>query len=166
MEVAQTTAQKQSILRSIEATNTYNAMMYAGRFLDDKELGGVATNTVMNIALLNSDFNGQEVKDLLTKVISKLSGGESSYLREAVVKHIAEMPKGAGYVTLFNGTDLSGWKGLVANPIKRNEMSAKELAAAQVEADKKMRAGWIVKDGVLTFTGKGDNIATVKQYGD
>ena len=76
------------------------------------------------------------------------------------------MPKGAGYVSLFNGKDLSGWKGLVANPLKRNEMSAKELAAAQVVADKKMREGWIVKDGVLSFTGKGDNIATVKQYGD
>jgi len=166
MEVAQTTAQKQAILRNIEATNTLNALMYAGRFLDDKELGSVATNTVMNIALLNSDFNGQEVKDLLTKVISRLSGSESSYLREAVVKHIAEMPKGAGYVSLFNGKDLTGWKGLVANPIKRKEMSAKELAAAQVVADKKMREGWIVKDGVLAFTGKGDNIATVKQYGD
>src|SRR5690606_21680587 len=52
MDVAQTTAQKQSILRSIEATNTYNAMMFAGRYLDDAELGSVATNTVMNIALL------------------------------------------------------------------------------------------------------------------
>src|SRR5690606_8215055 len=80
MEVAQTTGQKQSILRNIEATNTYNALMYAGSFLNDKDLGKVAANTVMNIALLNRDFNGQEVKDLLTKVIDLLGGSESAYL--------------------------------------------------------------------------------------
>ncbi|TCK80599.1 family 16 glycoside hydrolase [Albibacterium bauzanense] len=166
MEVAQTAAQKQSILRNIEATNTYNALRFAGTFLDDKELGRVAANTVMNIALLNPAYNGEDVKGLLNKVIELLSGSESGYLREAVIKHIDEMPKGAGYVSLFNGKDLSGWKGLVADPIKRSKMSESELAAAQVKADEEMRQGWIVKDGILAFTGKGNNIATVKQYGD
>lgn len=167
MEVAQTTAQKQSILRNIEATNTYNALRYAGTFLGDKELGRVAANTVMNIALLNPAYNGADVKGLLNKVIELLSGSESGYLREAVIKHIDEMPKGAGYVSLFNGKDLSGWKGLVLDPIKRSKLSESELAAAQVKADEEMRQGWIVNDGgVLAFTGKGNNIATVKQYGD
>jgi len=166
MEVAQTKAQKQSILRNIEATNTYNALIFAGKFLNDKELGSTAANTVMNIALLNPDFNGEEVRELLNKVINLLSGSESGYLREAVVKHLAELPTGPGYVSLFNGKDLNGWKGLVEDPIKRSKMSAKELAAAQVKADEEMRQGWVVKDGVLLFTGKGNNIATVKQYGD
>lgn len=166
MEVAHTTSQKQAILRNIEATNTYNALMYAGSFLDDKDLGGAAANTVMNIALLNPTYNGEDVKSLLNKVIDKLSGSESGYLREAVIKHIAGLPKGASYVSLFNGKDLSGWKGLVGDPIKRSKMSAAELASAQVKADEEMREGWIVKDGILAFTGKGNNIATVKQYGD
>jgi HEAT repeat protein len=166
MEVAQTTAQKQVILRNIESTNTYNALRYAGTFLDDNDLGRVAGNTVMNIALLNPAYNGEDVVNLLNKIIGQLSGSESSYLREAVVKHIDELPKGAAYVSLFNGKDLTGWKGLVADPIKRSKMSAAELAAAQVKADEEMREGWIVEDGILAFTGKGNNIATVKQYGD
>src|SRR5690606_35926290 len=41
-----------------------------------------------------------------------------------------------------------------------------ELAAKQVEADKKMRDSWRAENGVLVFNGHGDNIATVKQYGD
>ncbi|MFR5269892.1 MAG: hypothetical protein ACLTGI_03315 [Hoylesella buccalis] len=41
----------------------------------------------------------------------------------------------SGFVSLFNGKDLTGWKGLVANPIKRLQMSSEELAAAQVKAD-------------------------------
>src|SRR5690606_32341811 len=43
---------------------------------------------------------------------------------------------------------------------------AKELAAAQKKADEKVPGGWQVRDGLLIFTGHGDNLATVKQYGD
>src|SRR5690606_18843164 len=68
--------------------------------------------------------------------------------------------------SLFNGKDLEGWKGLVANPIKRAAMDAKTLAAEQVKADELMRQGWHVKNGELQFNGHGDNIATTKQYGD
>jgi len=166
IDVAQNSAQKKLVLGRLQATGTYNALIFAGTFLDDKELQGVAATTVMNIALDNKDLYGQDVRVLLDKVIGLLGGSESSYLKEAVRKHLAEMPKGQGYVSLFNGKDLTGWKGLVANPIKRAQMSEKELAAAQKKADEQMRAGWIVKDGILTFTGKGDNIATIKQYGD
>jgi hypothetical protein len=71
-----------------------------------------------------------------------------------------------GFTALFNGMDLTGWKGLVADPVKRAKMSPQQLAAAQAAADAKMRASWSVVDGVLTFDGKGDSIATLKDYGD
>jgi hypothetical protein len=73
-------------------------------------------------------------------------------------------------VALFNDKDLSGWKGLVADPIKRAKMSEKELAAAQAKADERMREHWSVvqMDGgpVLCFDGKGDNLCTAKDYKD
>jgi hypothetical protein len=71
-----------------------------------------------------------------------------------------------GFVSLFNGEDLTGWKGLVADPIKRAQMSAEDLAAAQRAADERMHAHWLVKDGVLEFDGHGDNLCTAKDYGD
>ncbi|MBN2455077.1 MAG: DUF1080 domain-containing protein [Sedimentisphaerales bacterium] len=71
-----------------------------------------------------------------------------------------------GFVALFNGKDLTGWKGLVADPIKRSKMSPQELAKAQLLADKRMAEHWQVKDGALVFDGKGDNLCTVKDYGD
>jgi hypothetical protein len=61
---------------------------------------------------------------------------------------------------------LTGWKGLVEDPIKRAKMSAKELAQKQAVADKGMRDSWSVVNGELLFSGHGNNIATVKQYGD
>jgi hypothetical protein len=77
----------------------------------------------------------------------------------------AEVPV-SNFVQLFNGRDLSGWKGLVADPKKRAEMSAEELAEAQKTADEQMRSHWKVVDGVLEFDGEGDSICTEKNYAD
>ncbi len=71
-----------------------------------------------------------------------------------------------GFVTLFNGKDLSEWKGLVGNPVKRAAMSPEELAKAQKAADEVMRENWKVVDGTLVFSGKGKSLCTAKDYGD
>ena len=71
-----------------------------------------------------------------------------------------------GFVALFNGRDLSGWKGLVASPPQRAKMDAETLASEQANADQKMRAHWKVEDGTLVFDGKGDSLCTAKDYGD
>lgn len=164
--LAQTKEQRNAALSSLKATNTYLALVFASKYLQDAELAGTATDVVMNIAMDNKEFVGADVRNWLQLANANLSGSESSYLREAIVRHLAEMPNKEGYVSLFNGKDLTGWKGLVENPIKRRQMSASELAAKQIEADKKMNASWSAIGGDLVFNGHGDNIATVKEYGD
>ena len=69
-----------------------------------------------------------------------------------------------GFIALFNGEDLTGWKGLVENPIRRAQMSFGELEQAQVEADKKMRNHWRVTDGILHFDGQGSSLCTLEDY--
>ncbi len=71
-----------------------------------------------------------------------------------------------GFTTLFNGTDLAGWKGLVGNPKTRAEMTPEQLAEAQKVADESMRAHWSVVDGALVFDGKGESLCTDKDYGN
>jgi len=71
-----------------------------------------------------------------------------------------------GFTALFNGKDLTGWKGLVEDPEKRAKMSPADLAAAQAKADERMREHWKVVDGALEFDGKGDSLCTVKDYAD
>lgn len=165
-EVAADVAQQRRIISALESTQTYNALMFAAGLLDNGELRGAALNTMMNIALERKDFYGDDVKALLNRAADMLSGSESSYLREALMRHIAELPEDKGWVSLFNGKDLTGWKGLVENPIARARMTPSELAEKQAAADRQMREGWYVEGGVLHFNGNGDNIATVKQYGD
>ena len=71
-----------------------------------------------------------------------------------------------GFVALFNGKDLNGWKGLVKDPPARAKMSPDELAAAQAKADQRMRDHWRVENGEIVYDGKGDNLCTKKDYGD
>ncbi len=78
----------------------------------------------------------------------------------------AEMLQKEGFVPLFNGKDLKGWKGLVGDPLKRSKMDAKTLTEAQKKADAEMRDSWKVVNNELQFTGHGNNITTIKKYGD
>ncbi|HEO71300.1 MAG TPA: DUF1080 domain-containing protein [Candidatus Hydrogenedentes bacterium] len=81
----------------------------------------------------------------------------------------AEIPSAtppAGFSPLFNGEDLAGWKGLVASPPKRAQMSADELAKAQAQADQQMHDHWKIEDCTLCYDGKGNSLCTAKDYAD
>jgi len=79
----------------------------------------------------------------------------------------------AGFTALFNGKDLTGWKGLLKEggpnydrPLPRATLSPDKLAELQKEADEVMRANWVVQNGELVFSGKGRSLCTEKKYGD
>ncbi|WP_370459929.1 family 16 glycoside hydrolase [Bacteroides sp. 519] len=167
MEIAKTPAQKNTILRQIGQTGTFTAMIFAGNYLNEKAIQESAAQAVMKIALGNKDFTGKVVRDLLGKVIDVLNNPDAGYQKEAIRKHLGEMPQEEGYVSIFNGKDLTGWKGLVGNPISRAKMTAAQMKTAQEKADVQMRNDWKVEKGVLLFDGTGyDNLCTVKKYGD
>lgn len=71
-----------------------------------------------------------------------------------------------GFGALFNGRDLDGWKGFAGDTPARWALSGAELAAAQREADERMRAHWSVADGVLMFDGGGESLVSARKYGD
>src|SRR5262245_41979446 len=84
-----------------------------------------------------------------------------------------------GFTALFNGKDLTGWKGI---PLKQNakkagsytamtmperlKASPEELAAAQKIGDESAREHWKAENGIIVFDGKGQNLCTAKDYGD
>jgi serine/threonine protein kinase len=74
-------------------------------------------------------------------------------------------PVPQGFVPLFNGKDLTGWHGAI--PLdKRNKLSKNDLAVEQKKADEAIMPHWTVRDGMLVNDGQGDNLATVKEYGN
>jgi len=100
--------------------------------------------------------------------ISGFLADPSDDVKRAAGEAISSMNLSADEVfeSIFNGKDLTGWKGLVGNPVTRATMKPKDLAARQKEADQKMLNNWSVRDGMIWFSGEGDNLCSVKDYGD
>lgn len=169
MEIAKTGDQKVKILKQIQQAGTFLSLMYSSEFLDDsdKAVRSAAAYSVWNIARNHKEYTGDNVKALLNKILPMLDGEDARYDIDALKQHLAEMPDEVGFVSMFNGKDLTGWKGLVENPIARAKMKPAQLAKAQEKADEQMRKDWKVEDGCLVFEGSGfDNLCTEKQYGD
>jgi hypothetical protein len=79
----------------------------------------------------------------------------------------------AGFTVLFNGKDLSGWRGRpggggVFSPYIEAKFTAEERAAKQAEWNADRDAHWRVDaaTGELVSDGKGVHLATEKPYGD
>ncbi|MCW3119094.1 MAG: hypothetical protein JWM28_3176 [Chitinophagaceae bacterium] len=166
MAIAKTTRQKQLILNETGRCKTYPALLFAGNYLEDPAIQHEAASAVMDIALSNKSWYGAGVRSLLEKASGLLAGPDASYERQAIQKHLAELPTGESFVPLFNEKDLTGWKGLVGNPILRAKMDAKKQAKEQQKADEIMRKGWSVINGELVFGGSGENLCTIKKYSD
>lgn len=104
--------------------------------------------------------------------IGWLGHGSRVEFRNIRIKPVSAQAAGAlntppeGFVALFNGKDITGWKGLVGNPKSRAAMSREKLAAEQTKADERARRHWKAIDGVLVFDGKGKALCTAKDYGD
>lgn len=170
MPFALSADRKNEILTETGKLKTYQALYFIAGYLDDPSTGPVAAKSALTIALPSVDSKaglfGTLVKEILNKAAGKLQGKESEYDREMMNKYIAGLPPDEGFKPMFNGKDLSGWQGLVENPVLRAKMKPAELAKKQIEANKKVAGNWSVKDGCIWFNGDGDNLCSIKQYGD
>ncbi len=170
MDLAKTPDQKKMVIQGLEGNRTFLTLLYIAKYLDDKDVQNNAARVAMGIALPPSGTKdgmyGEKVKEILTKCIAVISGEESDYAKENMRNWLAAMPKDAGFVPMFNGKDLSGWQGLVENPVARAKMTKEELAQKQKAVDATIGESWAVKDGMIVFNGKGNNLCSVKDYGD
>lgn len=160
--------QKKNIIWEASKIPGIGSFMFVSKYLTDNNLNAYVANTLAKMALNDISIRGTEVRFILEKSLAFINGEDSSILVSALTAHLKKMPYDYGFESVFNGKDLAGWKGLVGNPITRSKMSDTALQAAQVKADIKMREDWEVKDGLLNYKGNlhGENLATVKQYGN
>ena len=151
--------EKRLVLSGMASIRSVESLRAVSEYITDNSLSDEAAQLAISIASPsdNGDNNlsGNEVAFALIESLTNidLSGMEQDS---------TQIPE--GFIPLFNGEDLSGWKGLVENPVKRAQMSADELEMAQIEADKQMREHWKVFDGILCFDGQGQSLCTEKDY--
>ena len=161
---------KNEVLTEIGKLKTYQSLYFVANYLEDASTSATAAKAAMIIALPSVDSKsgmyGDLAKAILTEAVGKLKGLENEYDKELVNKYLAGMTADEGFKPMFNGKDLSGWQGLVENPVARAKMKPAELAKKQIEANKKIKGNWSVKDGCIWFSGNGDNLCSIKEYGD
>lgn len=72
-----------------------------------------------------------------------------------------------GFVSIFNGKDLTGWWGLkTEDPAKWMALSPQELKKKKEASLEDIKQHWKVQDGILINDGKGLYLSTEKNYGD
>jgi len=170
MPLAADKKEKIAVLRAAGNVRTFLSLIFVSGYLDDAELSSAASRSAMQIALPTSDakpgMTGMEVRNILQRMLDKLTGQDSQYERIDILTYLEKLPHTEGYTSIFNGKDLSGWQGLVDNPLLRAKMTKDVLAKKQKEADAKIKNNWSVKDGMIVFQGDGANLCTTRPYGD
>ena len=106
MDIAQTDEQKNLILKQVGNIGSYLSLLYAYDFIENVGTKQAAATAVMNIALAHKEYTGDNVREMLTKVSASLDYTDSHKDREAIMKHLAEMPNEKGFVSLSNSKDL------------------------------------------------------------
>ncbi len=165
MPVAERPEEKKAILAALSNIQTPATLQYAARFLQDDVLKSAAAVAAAKIAATE-----KKQQDALSgyQIVSAMIGAQDENLQAIIDNQfpgnsgLNQPPR--GFTALFNGKDLTGWKGLVANPVKRAQMSEEELAKTRAEADKLMRQHWRLENGILMFDGKGHSLCTAKDY--
>jgi HEAT repeat protein len=166
MELADNEDLRNKILQGISGNSTLPALVFVSQYLDQAGLQQTAVQAIHTMIPANPGLSGSVVREIANKAILMNKDEEAGYQKQALLKHLSSLPQDEGFVALFNGKDLTGWKGLVGNPVLRAKMNPKALAEAQAIADKEAFENWVVEKGTLVFTGKGDNLCSARDYGD
>jgi hypothetical protein len=166
MALAQTPIEKRRILAKAANIPGFSSFILVSKSLKDEAVNKDAALILTRLALGDETIKGPVVREALQTALPLIHGEDSAILTNKLTVCLRKMPYDHGFAPLFDGVDLEGWKALVGNPITRSKMTGAELRAAQKAADEKTKGDWIVKDGLLVFTGHGENLATAKQYSD
>ena len=167
LEAAETPAQKQHVLRQISGTGTFLGLLTAGKYLDDMDNGvqQAAVQTVQTIALANPGYYGPEITALLNKVMVINKDSLADTQKQAILKHLAALPKTGGFVAMLNGKDITGWK--ANTPDGRNTMTPEQIDEYLKKTNEIVQRDWRIINGMLVYMGKGyENLSTVQEYGD
>lgn len=171
--------EKQLILSLLGQIKTLRSLTLAAQYMEDESLRTEAAVTVAKIALPvdgRAGLEGVYVAEVLTKARDVLT---DDAMRQQIREYLDKLPPPSvpaaktppdGFTALFNGRDLTGWRGVLLpphdNPVRRAQLGEQQRAQLQAKADEMMRSHWRVKDGILFFDGGGFSLTAMEDYAD
>jgi len=160
-------AAKAIVLGRLGAIRSLESFKIAVSFLENPALRTQAAAAVARIGFSDIGIEKEFSKPQLLSIVQKVARNVgNNRTRQDMDNRIGALLIEEGFTPLFNMRDLSGWKGLVSDPVKRANMTPEELKKAQALADESMFVHWKAEQGILTFDGKGESLCTGKDYQD
>ncbi len=157
------------LIWSMGGIKTFLSFATLSNYLEDETVNSQAANALVRVILpsqgLDNGFEGQLVKENLIRARDIISGPDTEYLKIDIQNYLDKMSDQVGFVSMFNGSDLSGWQGLAEDPVKKASLTPEALKKKQQEADDRLKENWSVKDNSIAFNGDGSNLCSIKEYG-
>jgi len=167
MAVASESGEKKIVLEGFSGVKTMDSLRLVSSFLGDPTLNAEAAQAAGLIALPSQAEEDGLAGIEVIRTLKKAAGFVADEnFKNRIDNYVRTLLAREGFRPLFNGQDLSGWKGLVSDPPSRSRMSPQELEKAQAEANADMLSHWKAVDGILAFDGAGHSLCTTKDYGD
>lgn len=157
------------LISAMGGVKTFLSFVTLSGYLDKDDVNIQAANALVSVVLpsngLDNGLKGNLVKKNLMVARDLITGPDTEYLKIDIQNYLDKMSDETGFVSMFNGTDLSGWQGLAADPVTKAKLSEKELQKLQEEANETLKENWSVKDNCIVFNGDGANLCSIKEYG-
>lgn len=166
MTIAREPAEINLALDGLGRIRSSESLGMIARFLEDPVFRDKAARSAVECALPSPGFGGLTGFETARTLKKAAQFIKSEYDREQVEQYAQTLLYKEGFVPLFNGKDLSGWKGLVADPPSRSKMNPDELRKEQRAADEDMHRHWRVIEATLVFDGRGNSLCTAEDYGN
>ncbi|NOR33226.1 MAG: DUF1080 domain-containing protein, partial [Bacteroidales bacterium] len=157
------------LIRAMGRIKTFLSFVTLSTYLEEEELKSQAANALVSVVLpsngLDNGMKGKLVKEKLIIARDIITGPDTEYLKIDIQNYLDKMSEEEGFVSMFKGTDLSGWQGLATDPVTKAGLSEKKLQKLQDEANEKLVENWSVRDNCIVFNGDGSNLCSIKEYG-
>ena len=166
LTLAREPAEVNLVLDGLGGVRSRESLGLIAPYLEDPAFRDRAALAALSCSLPAPGFDGLAGLETARALKRAAQFIKSDYDREQAEQYSHALLLKEGFVPLFNGKDLSGWKGLVKDPPSRSKMSPEEIRKEQKAADESMRRHWRVIDGTLVFGGQGESLCSAEDFAD
>ena len=153
LEIATDTKVQSNLLSLLGGTNTYQALLIAEKFLDNKATAEAAAQAIRNIASKNTgNFGGEPVRKAMEKAIEVFKGigdADAGYAIDDLKSLLQKLPE-AAYAPVFGNET---WSVVALNPVEKAAMKAKKIKKAEVAAAATAAQVWAATETGMAYAG-------------
>ena len=153
LEIATDAKVQSNLLSLLGGTDTYQALLIAEKYLDNKATAEAAAGAVRNIASKNTgNFGGEPVRKAMEKAVEVFKGigdADAGYAVDDLKSLLQKLPE-AAYVPVFGNET---WAAVALNPVEKASMKAKKIKKAEAAAAQTAAQVWAATETGMAYAG-------------